>query len=260
MSSLNEIRKQFRMTADYHTHTVWSRVGPYYHGKGTIMENVEVASMLGLKELAITDHGPMDLYGLRIRNIPEMRAQIDEARARFPEMSILLGVEADLQDTETGLDVKKNELELFDIINCGYHVSVPRCRAASSIISTRLGAPSGSLERLRDYNTELAERAIRGNNIKVLTHPGDKGPFDMDRLIRACEETGTLMEISSRHGHMTVEELELSKKYDVRYVVSSDAHKPSQVGLFEIGLQRALRAGIDIDRIVNIEKVQQEIR
>lgn len=256
MNSLNELRKQYRMTADYHTHTTWSRVGPYFHGKGTIMENVEVANMLGLKEIAITDHGPMDLYGLRIRNINEIKAEIEEARKRFPELSILLGVEADLQDTETGLDIKKNELELFDIINCGYHVSVPRCRAASSIISTKVGAPSGSMEKLRAYNTELALRAINNNNIKILTHPGDKGPFDMDALCKACEENGTLMEISSRHSHMTIEELELSKKYDVNYVISSDAHKPSQVGLFEVGLLRAIKAGIDLTRIVNIEEVK----
>ena len=39
------------LTADYHTHT------PYSHGKNTVLENVTAAKKLGLKEIAITDHG-----------------------------------------------------------------------------------------------------------------------------------------------------------------------------------------------------------
>ena len=39
------------LTADYHTHT------PYSHGKNTVAENVARAKELGLKEIAITDHG-----------------------------------------------------------------------------------------------------------------------------------------------------------------------------------------------------------
>lgn len=254
MNSLNELKKDFRMIADYHTHTTYSKVGPYLHGKGTIMENVAVADMLGLKELAITDHGPSDIYGLRMKNIESVKTDIEKARTNFPQLKILLGIEADLKDTETGLDVTEEDIKHFDIINAGYHISVPGCNAPRSIISTKIGASTRSLEKLRGYNTELALRALYKNNIKVLTHPGDKGPFDMDKLCKACEETGTLMEISSRHHHMTIEELELSKKYDVKYVISSDAHKSSQVGLFEVGLLRALKAGIPVEKIVNIEK------
>ena len=39
------------LTADYHTHT------PYSHGKNTVEENVARAKEIGLKQIAITDHG-----------------------------------------------------------------------------------------------------------------------------------------------------------------------------------------------------------
>ena len=44
---------------DYHTHTIYSRKKfiPYYHAKGTIEENILEAKKVGLKEIAITDHG-----------------------------------------------------------------------------------------------------------------------------------------------------------------------------------------------------------
>ena len=41
------------LTADYHTHT------PYSHGKNTVLENAQAAKKLGLKQLAITDHGTL---------------------------------------------------------------------------------------------------------------------------------------------------------------------------------------------------------
>ena len=30
-----------------------------------------------------------------------------------------------------------------------------------------------------------------GNHISILTHPGDKGPFDIQDIARACQDTGT---------------------------------------------------------------------
>ena len=62
IKSLNgeDWRKTNENFADYHTHTLYS------HGKGTIQQNVEAAQRKGLKEIAITDHGPGHiLYGVK---------------------------------------------------------------------------------------------------------------------------------------------------------------------------------------------------
>ena len=42
--------------------------------------------------------------------------------------------------------------------------------------------------------------------------------------------------------------------YDVKFVISSDAHKPEKVGRYAKSMMLALSAGIGADRIVNIEE------
>ena len=60
------------------------------------------------------------------------------------------------------------------------------------------------------------------------------------------------MEINAKHPHLSVEEIRIAAKYDVKFVISSDAHVPENVGLYEPQLLRALDAGLDPERIVNI--------
>ena len=47
--------------ADYHTHTKHS------HGKGKVLDNVAQAELIGLDEIAISDHGPGHMFGIGIK-------------------------------------------------------------------------------------------------------------------------------------------------------------------------------------------------
>ena len=57
-----------------------------------------------------------------------------------------------------------------------------------------------------------------------------------------------------RDEHLTKEESEIAANYDVKFAISSDAHVPDKVGTYVAGVERALEAGLDLERIVNIEK------
>ena len=113
---------------------------------------------------------------------------------------------------------------------------------------------SNERRRLLKENTWMTIKAIRDNDIKILTHPGDKGQFDIGLIARACADRGTWMEINNSHKHMTVEEIKIAMKEDVKFVIGSDAHSPEWVGGFEKGLERAFEAGLPLDRIVNVEE------
>ena len=64
-----------------------------------------------------------------------------------------------------------------------------------------------------------------------------------------------MIEINAKHKHLTVEEIKTASKFDLKFVIGSDAHIPEKVGEFEEPLARAIEAGLDPERIVNIEKI-----
>lgn len=241
------IIEQYRMVYDHHTHTTYS------HGTGSILDNARIAHEKGLKSIAITDHGPGNFfYGMKMELIPKMREDIKAAREIYPDVKIFLGVEANTILKVPYLDVKPIEWDKLDIVLAGYHFAV----FGSGMIPNRLGLKSRSL---LVQNTDMILNALyyseeSGNHIDILTHPGDKGPFDIDNIARACEDTGTLMEINGKHPHLDIEGIKTAAKYDVKFVISSDAHVPENVGVFEPQLMRALEAGLDPERIVNIAK------
>ena len=250
---LEELKKEYKLRFDYHTHTVYSRVGPYFHGKGRIIDNARAAAKRGLASLAITDHGPSDFYGLNLRKIPQIRREIAAAMHSFPKLKIYLGVEADIVDTPNGLDVSPEDFALFDFVNAGYHY-VPKCHMLHNFVAFRAPWPKKLREKLRLQNTERIIKALKSNDIKILTHPGDKAFIDEHAVAKACEETGTMVEINARHKHPDVRDLQIYKNYDIDFVINSDAHRPKHVGRYAESLALALEAGIDPARIVNIEK------
>ena len=251
--SIEDIKKEYRLIFDHHTHTVYSRVGLYFHGKGRIIDNARAAAKRGLDSVAITDHGPSDLYGLDLKKIPEMRREIAAAFTAFPKIRIYLGVEADIVDTPNGLDVSPEDQKLFDFVNAGYHY-VPRCHMLHNFLAFRLPWPKKLQERLRRQNTARIVKALKSNDIKILTHPGDKAFIDEHAVAKACEETGTLIEINKRHRHPDMDDLQIYKQYDVKFAINSDAHRPRHVGHYAESLALAIEAGIDPERIVNIQK------
>ena len=240
---------RYTMTYDHHTHTVYS------HGKGTIEDNVKAALAKGLKSVAITDHGPGHMtYGLKLSKVGEMRAEINRLRAKYPEIDILLGVEANTVRVEPFIDLDEEQKAQFDIILAGYHYGITKAGMVSNYISEHTGLFGGAGSSLLVKNTDMILKALYENKIEILTHPGDKGPFDIEDIAKACADTGTMIEINGKHNHLTAEEIKLASRYDVKFVIGSDAHVPEKVGEFKEQLRRAFQAGLEPERIVNIER------
>ena len=247
MEKYSDTIKKYKMIYDHHTHTVYS------HGKGSIEDNVRVAAQKGLRSIAVTDHGPGHLtYGISMDKLDEMREEIKRLKVLYPDVEILLGVEANTLRKPPYIDIE--ETSKFDILLAGYHFGILKAGMVPNYISNHTGLFTKD-SSLMVQNTDMILNALYNNKIDILTHPGDKGPFDIHDIARACEDTGTMIEINAKHKHLIVEEIKTASKFDLNFVIGSDAHMPERVGEFEEPLARALEAGLDPERIVNIEKI-----
>jgi putative hydrolase len=244
--------EQYRLSYDLHTHTTFS------HGKGSIEDNVRAAAAKGLKTVGISDHGPGHVtYGVKRANIAVMRKEVERLKPLYPEIEILLGIEANIINPSGKLDVTEEETKRFDYLLAGYHYGVfgenPAfalgLHAQNLVISNWFRS---STKGQKKRNTELAVRAIYENNIKILTHPGDKGSFDIGEIALACADRGTLMEISTWHNWLTVDGIREAAKTDARFVISSDAHTPERIGDCQGAVNRIKEAGLDFERVANL--------
>ena len=242
----------YKLSFDLHTHTTYS------HGKSSVLGNANAAEVRGLKTLGIADHGPGHMfYGINLRQLSLMRRDVEEARKAHPEMEILLGVEANIINPSGDLDLTKEEQKRFDYILAGYHYGIfgeEPVKGLGTILGGYVHNLTGrSTVRAKNYNTDLVLAALYSNKIKMLTHPGDKAAFDIDVISKACEETGTWMEINCHHNGLSEEGIRTAAKYNVSFAISSDAHLAADVGVPDVAVQRAVKAGLDLSRIINLE-------
>lgn len=239
---------------DFHTHTIFS------HGKGTIEENVKRAEELGLKEIAITDHGLKHIvFGLRPWKVKKMRKIIDELQ-KTTSVKILLGVEANLISRNGDIDIKPSQRDWFDIVVCGYHKAVFsnnffewfRFIFKNNFLQFLHIKQS---ERTREINTRALIKAVEKNKIDILGHVNHDMHVDAVAVARACKERGTYFEINAKKEHVDTKTLKEVEKTGVKFVIDSDAHTVARVGEFSRALEMCQKADIPLERIANYNKV-----
>ena len=101
-------------------------------------------------------------------------------------------------------------------------------------------------------NTRAYVKMMERYDIKLITHPGDKMPIDIDAVAKAAAEHGVLLEINPRHNHLSVEEIKIAMKYNGNFAINSDAHCSDALGCIGKAPEIIKAAGLPLDRIVNI--------
>ncbi len=241
-----------KIFGDYHTHTIYS------HGKGTIRENVEAAIKKGLIEVAITDHGPGHItYGVKRENFKKMRQEIDILNEEYKEIKILLGVEANIISCEGEIDIDDDISSLIDILLVGFHFGAKPKTLKDAYDMYVIGEIAKKSKKLRSksigINTKAMINAINNYDIDLITHPGAKLDIDITEVARSAGKRNTALEINSHHGHLSVEEIRIAMKENVKFMINSDAHRKEDVGNVKEGINRAIEVGLDKSRILNIE-------
>ncbi|MDE6597282.1 MAG: PHP domain-containing protein [Clostridia bacterium] len=240
------------LTADYHTHT------PYSHGKNTVLENVLAAKAKGLQQLGITDHGFNHLiFGLKRKNLADLRAEITEAE-KLTGVKVLMGMESNVTSVDGETDMKKSDLQYFDIYLCGIH-EVLRYKSFSDMYNIlfknysaykRGKKPS---DKVIETTTKAYINVIKNNPVDILTHINYKCYCNLEEVAKCCADYGTYIEINTKKRHVSAEELNLMASTGVRFVIDSDAHSADRVGDTKIAEELLAEADIPLDRIDNID-------
>ena len=240
------------LTGDYHTHTLYS------HGKGTVLENAMRAKEIGLKEIAITDHGFEQLaFGLRREQMPQLIAdcRIASEKTGIP---VYVGTEANLCDENGRTDLLVSDYKDFDVYLMGIHrfVQFTQLRDFWNVLvrnswHTHLHIkPTGSLIR---YNTNAYINAIKKNPIDVITHLNYQAFCDVVEVAKAARDYGTYIELSTKKVHLSDEEVAKVRDTGVRFLINSDAHSVDRIGETHLVDNLLERVEIPHSQIDNID-------
>ena len=239
------------ITADYHSHTTYS------HGKGSIADNARIASQKGLEILAITDHGARQpVIGVGLKDFDAMRKDIEEAQKQFPELQLLLGVEANIMGVDGDIDLTEDDAKRLDIVIAGYHYLampykfVDNFRINWNVLSKNIMKSTKSQVA---RNTGMFIKAVRRHKIDILTHPGYKLDVDFREIAKVCADYGTYVELSSRHRMPNESNIEDFLASDCVFVLNSDAHKSADVGHCDYAKALVEKYEIPHERIANID-------
>ena len=241
------------LTGDYHTHT------PYSHGKNTVAENVAKAKEVGLKEVAITDHGFSHVvFGLRRREMKDYKAECVAAEKEYG-VKVLVGIEANIRGVSGKSDLTKADYEDFDIYLCGNHIFIYYDTFYDvwkyfwgNLINRKIlhHIPQKMIER----DTKAYINAIKNNPIDAITHLNYLCPSNSLEVAKCAADYGTYIELNSKKVHLTDEELnDIVQKTSVRFIVDSDAHSAARVGDTKLVEEQLKRIDFPMDRIDNID-------
>ncbi len=238
-----------KLISDYHMHSKFS--GDCHN---EIEDIFKAAQRRGLKEIAITDHGPKhDGYGIKAEAYPMIRQEIDALRPKYPDIKVMLGLEANILGKNGEIDLFPDMKPHNEWLNAGYHFgSNLKHDLGIHFLNFASRFSPKAYKKVKKINTQTMVKAMYKNSIHMITHPGDKGPVDIEAVAKAAAETDTILEINNKHGHLTVEEIKICLKYDVKFAICSDAHKIEDIGNVDEAMRRAVEAGIPISRIVNV--------
>lgn len=238
-----------KLIAEYHTHTFYS------DGKSSMRDNIEQAISIGLKTIGISDHGYKHMgFGVKYKNIPKMREEIEKLKQEFKEIEILLGVEANILDDQGRIDVDDSIRKYYDYVMAGYHFGSTPTSWPRGLYSHFCNRFKFDEKRAKEYNTKAMVNALRKNDIFILTHPGAKAPINLLEVALEAKKNNTALEVNERHVHLTYEEILSLKDTGVKFSIGSDAHKKEDVGSVEDAIERLKKANISSDRIINILK------
>lgn len=238
---------------DYHTHSVYS------DGRAKISDAALYAGKIGLKELAVTDHGFANVtLSLTEKKFEKEIIDVKKVRETLENVNLLLGVEADIVDTKGNLDVTDKHLMNMDILVAGFHRFI-RSTSVKDYFSYVLfngfiTDVFGTTAKKKAAATDAFIAAIENNPVDILSHVGNHAIVDVKEVCKTAARCGTLIEINMKHLPLVERLLPEMLDTDCNFIVNSDAHKLSAIGNFNRAEEIIKKYDVPNTRVVNLDK------
>jgi len=255
--------------ADYHMHTPLCR-----HAEGWPIEYAKVAIDKGIPEIGFSDHNPMpgdfDDWRMADSDFPRYLDLISEAQDTFTkDLVIRLGLECDFIENEESWIEKLSVRAEFDYLigsvhylEAGWAVDDPNPKWKHRW--------EGSIEKIWEQYWNLYSQCASSGLFDILAHPdlvkkfGHRPAGDLKRfyepVIDIIASNKVAIELSTAglrkpcaEMYPSVEFLELAFQADIPIVISSDAHRPEEVG-FDFDSAIELARGVGYTHTARFEK------
>ena len=231
-----------KLLADYHIH---SNNCKFKIVKSSIEDIARKANSMGLKEIAITDHGYKHFFASNKQKLLASRKIIKELNSTL-DTNVLLGIEADVLSEDGTLDIDNETLANIDVLIIGYHKMI------KTDFASYFGRQKNTKEAISSA-TDAFVNAIKRYDVDIVAHPGAGIKLDLYRLGKTCAEYDVLVEINNRHADFSDDEMKDLIRSGCQFVVSSDSYGVNSVGKVDNALELIKKYEIPSDRVVNVE-------
>jgi putative hydrolase len=225
------------LRGDCHCHSDWS------DGGSPPQEMADAAQALGHEWIALTDHSPRLTVanGLSVERLEAQLALLEKLNGQLAPFRILSGIEVDILE-DGALDQREDLLARLDMVVASVH--------------SQLRMPAEPM-------TKRMITAIANPHVDVLGHctgrmmmrnrSRPESQFDADAVFAACREHGVAVEINCRPERQDPPDdlLRRAAEAGCVFAIDTDAHAPGQLDWLDNGCERAERAGITPDRVLN---------
>ena len=246
------------LLTDYHTHNHLC-----HHASDSPADYARQAEALGLSEFGASDHNPTpsidDDWRMAVSDLPHYLDLVEEARAAV-KIPVRLGMECDyLEGEESSLDWLEGQAD-WDYLIGSVHYLQQNWAVDDPRLVERIST-NGIDETWQLYWSQYVAM-IRTRRFDFVGHPdlikkfGHLPSGDLDRFfvpaIDALVDADACFEINTAGWYKDCAEqyphqrfLELAGEANLPFVISSDAHKPSEIGRdFDKALELANQAGL----------------
>lgn len=216
----------------------------YSDGAATLSEMVAQARHLGYSYLAMADHSKSSFYAngltaervaLQAQEIGAIRQELEDEGSDFV---VLHGLEVDIM-TDGTLDFPDELLATLDyaVVSVHQHFTLELAKQTERIV--------------RAVHNPYADILAHMTGRLLLRRPGYE--VDIEEVLQACAETGTLVEINANPRRLDLDWRHVlrARELGCRFAINPDAHHPDGYDDVRYGVLMARKAGLSAAEVAN---------